>query len=142
MLRPFDEGIPNLEIALEYFDRSGQTDLAAQVREDLEDFRQRARAHIGARNRAQRGPWSAESLGDGHFRFTNTSSGTLAMITLYPIGAAQVKVEDGVDDDPHVVPASVAAGGSFIALVRGRGMRVTATAMPSMTNVSWDFTTG
>jgi len=141
MLRRFGDGIPNLEAALEYFDRSGQTDLAAQVREDLEDFRQHARARGGADHNVQQGPWSAEDLGGGRFRFKNMSGGKLAMIALSPIGATQVRVEDGIEDDPHTVPAPVDAGESFIALVRGQGMRVTATAVPSMTHVYWDFTT-
>ncbi len=59
------------------------------------------------------------------------------MITLSPHGATQVKVEDSVD--PHTVPAPVDAGDSFVALVRGRGMRITATAVPSVTYIYLDF---
>ena len=49
-LRLFADGIPNLEAALDYFERSGQTELAAQVRQDVQSYRQDA---------ASRRPWSA-----------------------------------------------------------------------------------
>ena len=127
-IRRFAEGIPNLEAALDYFERSGQTELAAQVREDLESYR------LGA---ATGRPWSAIPLGANRYRFTNTSGGRLAMIALMPFGATHVEVEDS--PEPHIVPAPVDAGGSFVAVVRGRGMRVTATALPSMTPTYSDF---
>jgi hypothetical protein len=50
-IRRFADGIPN---ALEYFDRSGQTELAAQVREDLQSYQQDA---------ASQRPWSVAPLG-------------------------------------------------------------------------------
>jgi tetratricopeptide (TPR) repeat protein len=127
-LRRFDEGIPNLEAALDYYERSGETALVAQIREDLQSYRQDA---------ASRGPWSAARLGEGRYRFTNTSGGRLAMITLAPFGATQVRVEDS--PEPYTVPAPIDAGDSFVAVVRGKGMRITATALPSMTHVYSNF---
>lgn len=53
----------------------------------------------------------------------------------------EVSVEGGVPDDPYIFPAPVDAGSSFIAVVRGDGVRVTATAVPSMQNMYWQFTT-
>lgn len=84
-------------------------------------------------------PWKAESIGSGKFRFTNVSGGKLGMIVLTPVDLTEVRVEDGVRDDPHVVPKPIDAGESFVAVVRGKGVRVTATAVPSMTNVYWDL---
>jgi hypothetical protein len=127
-IRRFAEGIPNLEAALDYFEKSGQTELAVQVREDLESYRLDAAAGR---------PWSATLLGANRYRFTNTSGGRLAMITLTPFGATQVEVEDS--PEPHTVPAPVDAGTSFVAVVRGRGVRITATAVPSMTHTYSDF---
>ena len=127
-LRRFADGIPNLEAALDYFERSGQTALAAQVREDLQSYRQDA---------APQDPWTTARLGENRYRFTNTSGVKLPQITLAPHGATQVKVEDS--PEPHTVPTSVDAGDSFVAVVRGRGMHITATAMPSMTYVYSDF---
>ena len=57
------------------------------------------------------GPWSAARLGGNRYRFTNTSGGRLAMITLAPYGATQVEVEDS--PEPHTVPAPVDAGDQF-----------------------------
>lgn len=57
------------------------------------------------------------------------------MVVLAPIEGSEVVVEDGVAADAHVVPAPVDAGGSFVAVVRGAGVRVTATAVPSMGHV-------
>jgi hypothetical protein len=127
-IRRFADGIPNLEAALDYFERSGQTELAAQVREDLQSYQQDA---------ASRRPWSAAPLGANRYRFTNTSGRRLAQITLAPFGATQVEVEDS--PEPHTVPAPIDAGDSFVAMVRGRGARITATAMPSMMYVYSDF---
>lgn len=127
-IRRFAEGIPNLEAALDYFEESGQSELAGQVREDLESYRLDA---AGER------PWSAIPLGANRYRFTNTSGGRLAMITLMPFGATQVEVEDS--PEPHTVPVPVDAGASFVAVVRGRGARITATAVPSMTHIYSDF---
>lgn len=59
------------------------------------------------------------------------------MITMTPFGATHVKVEHS--PEPHVVPAPVDAGASFVAVVRGRGARITATAVPSMTHICLDF---
>ena len=84
-------------------------------------------------------PWKSEALGSGRFRFTNTSGGKLAMVVLSPVSGAEVRVEDGVAEDPHVVPVPVDAGGSFVAVVRGAGVRITATAPPSMQNVYWEL---
>jgi hypothetical protein len=109
-------------------ERSGQTALAAQVREDLQSYRQDA---------APQGPWTAARLGENRYRFTNTSGVRFAQITLAPYGAAQVKIEDS--PEPHTIPAPIDAGDSFVAVVRGRGMRITATALPSMTYVYSDF---
>lgn len=127
-IRNFAEGIPNLEAALDYFERSGQTELAGQVREDLESYRVDAAAGRS---------WSAIPLGANRYRFTNTSSGRLAMVTLMPFGATHVEVEDS--PEPHTVPAPVDAGASFIAVVLGSGVRITATAVPSMTHTYSDF---
>ena len=52
-IRRFAEGMPNLEAALDYFEKSGQTELAVQVREDLESYRLDAAAGR---------PWSATLL--------------------------------------------------------------------------------
>lgn len=76
--------------------------------------------------------WRTESLGAGRFRFTNVSTGRLAMIVLAPIEGAEVVVEDGVAEDPWVVPSPVDTGASFVAVVRGAGVGITATAVPSM----------
>lgn len=127
-IRRFAEGIPNLEAALDYFERSGQSELAGQVREDLESYRLDAVA---------RRPWSAIPLGANRYRFTNASGGRLAMIALTPFGATHVEVEDS--PEPHVVPAPVDAGASFVAVVRGSGVRITATSVPSMTHTYSDF---
>lgn len=43
-IRRFAEGIPKLAAALDYFERSGQTELAGQVREDIEHYRRDAAA--------------------------------------------------------------------------------------------------
>ncbi|MBY0287497.1 MAG: tetratricopeptide repeat protein [Mycobacteriaceae bacterium] len=121
-LRRFADGIPNLRAALEYFEKTDQTCLAAEVRADIESYLQEA---------PSQGPWAAASLGNNRYRFTNTSGGRLAMIVLTPAGATQAKVIDGVDSDPHVVPAPIQAGDSFDATVRGPGVRIMATAVPS-----------
>lgn len=84
-------------------------------------------------------PWTAEPIGSDRFRFTNVSGGRLAMIVLSPIGNAEVEVEDGVESEPHVVPASIDSGGSFVAVVRGAGTRITATEVPSMTHRYWEL---
>jgi tetratricopeptide (TPR) repeat protein len=138
MLGQVQEGTANLRTALEYFEQTGQDDLAAQVREDIESYGRLAaqQARQGAQTRA---PWTAEPLGSDRFRFTNTSGLRLAMVVLTPANGTAVRVEDGVADDPHVVPVPVNAGSNFIALVRGRGLRITATAVPSTRNVYWDF---
>jgi tetratricopeptide (TPR) repeat protein len=127
-IRRFAEGIPSLEAALDYFERSGQTELAAQVREDLESYRLDAAAGR---------PWSAIPLGANRYRFTNASGGRLAMITLTPFGATHVEVEDS--PEPHTVPTPVDVGASFVAVVRGKGVRITATVVPSMTHTYSDF---
>ncbi|WP_273735410.1 tetratricopeptide repeat protein [Mycolicibacterium septicum] len=129
-IRRFAEGIPNLEAAVDYFEQSGQSELAGQVRQDLHSYRLEAAAG--------RRPWSAIPLGANRYRFTNTSDERLAMITVTPFGATQVEVEDS--PGPHVVPKPVDAGASFIAVVRGRGVRITATAVPSMVHIYLDFT--
>lgn len=59
------------------------------------------------------------------------------MITLTPFGATDVEVEGS--PEPHIVPAPVDAGASFVAVVRGNGVRITATAVPSMTHTYSDF---
>jgi hypothetical protein len=41
--------------------------------------------------------------------------------------------------NPHIVTAPVDAGASFVAVVRGSGVRITATAAPSMTHTYSDF---
>lgn len=84
-------------------------------------------------------PWSAEALGEDKFRFTNTSGETLAMIVLAPRGGATVKVIDGTPLDPHTVPAPVKAGDNFVALVRGAGVRITATFPTNMQHTYWEF---
>jgi hypothetical protein len=88
---------------------------------------------------SQADPWKAEALGSGKFRLTNVSGAKLVMITLTPDGATNVEVEGYVAGDPHAVPKPIDAGESFIAAVRGKGVRVTATSPPSMTHVYWDF---
>ena len=127
-IRRFAEGIPNLEAALDYFERSGQTVLAGQVREDVESYRLDAAAGR---------PWSAIPLGANRYRFTNASGGRLAMITLTPFGATHAEVEGS--PEPHTVPTPVDAGASFVAVVRGEGVRITATELPSMTHTYSDF---
>ena len=127
-IRRFAEGIPNLEAALDYFEKSDQTELASQVRDDLESYRVDAAAGR---------PWSAVPLGANRYRFTNASGGRLAMIALRPFGATHVEVEGS--PEPHIVPGPVDAGASFVAVVRGRGVRITATAVPSMTHTYSDF---
>ncbi|WP_418005171.1 hypothetical protein ACNO8X_10160 [Mycobacterium sp. PDNC021] len=84
-------------------------------------------------------PWTAEHIGSGRFRFTNVSGGRLAMIILSPIGDAEVEVEEGVESEPHIVPAPIDNGGSFVAVLRGAGVRVTATELPSMTDRYWEL---
>lgn len=130
-IRRFTEGIPNLEAALDYFERSGQTELADQVREDLDSYRIDA---AGER------PWSAVPLGSDRYRFTNASGGRLAMIALTPLGATQVEVEGS--PEPHTLSAPIDAGASFIAMVCGKGVRITATALSSMTHTYTDFVPG
>jgi len=127
-IRRFAEGIPNLEAALDYFERSGQTELAAQVREDVESYRLDAVAG---------GPWSAILLGANRYRFTNASGGRLARITLTPFGETYAEVEDS--PELHTVPLPVDAGASFVAVVRGSGVRITATAVSSMAHTYSDF---
>lgn len=127
-IRRFAEGIPYLQAALDYFERSGQTNLAGQVREDVESYRLHAAAGR---------PWSMNPLGANRYRFTNASGGRLAMIALTPFGATQIEVEDS--PEPHTVPAPVEAGASFVAVVRGSGVRITATAVPSMRDIYSDF---
>jgi hypothetical protein len=126
-LRWFAEGILNLAAALDYFERSGQTALAAQVREDLQSYRQDA---------APQDPWTTARLGENRYRFTNTSGRGLAQITPSPLGATHVQVEESPDS--YTVPAPVDAGDTFVAVVRGRGLRVNATALPSLTYMYWD----
>ena len=77
-------------------------------------------------------PWTIEQLGAGRFRFTNATSGKLAMIGLSPIDDAEVAVEGCIADDPWTVPSPVDAGAAFVAVVRGAGARITATSVPSM----------
>lgn len=84
-------------------------------------------------------PWKAEPLGEGRFRFTNMSGRKLAMITLSPVQGAEVRVEDGTPLDELAVPHPVNSGASFTAVVRGAGVRVTATAVPAMEPVYWEL---
>lgn len=42
LLGRYTQGFRNLEIAIDYFERSGQDDLAMQVRDDLERYRRQA----------------------------------------------------------------------------------------------------
>ena len=56
--------------------------------------------------------------------------------TLSPLGATHVQVEESPDS--YTVPAPVDAGDTFVAVVRGRGLRVNATALPSLTYMYWD----
>lgn len=86
-------------------------------------------------------PWKAEQLGSGRFRFTNVSGGKLVAVVLAPSAdGTEVVVEDGVSDDPWVVPAPVDAGESFIAVVRGAGVRITAsTPPPRMNHLYWEM---
>lgn len=83
--------------------------------------------------------WDVEQLGAGRFRFTNVSGGRLAMITLTPHDATEVAVEDGAPGDAWVVPSPVGPGEAFTAVVRGAGVRITATAVPSMQPVYQDL---
>jgi hypothetical protein len=61
------------------------------------------------------------------------------MVVLSPFDGTEVVVNNGVSEDPHAVPRPVEAGASFEAVIRGAGVRVTATAPPEMTDVYWDF---
>lgn len=128
-IRRFDEGIPNIEAALDYFETSGQAELAGQVRADLESYRLEAAAGR---------PWSATPLGANRYRFTNVSDRRLAMIVLSPFDATHVEVE--TSPDPRTVPVPVDPGASFVAVVRGTGVRITATAVPGMAHIYTDFT--
>lgn len=59
------------------------------------------------------------------------------MITLTPFGATHAEVEGS--PEPHTVPTPVDAGASFVAVVRGEGVRITVTELPSMTHTYSDF---
>ena len=83
--------------------------------------------------------WDVEQLGSGRFRFTNVSGTRLAMIALTPQDGAEVAVEDGAPGDAWVVPSPVGPRESFTAVVRGAGVRITATAVPSMQSVYQDL---
>ncbi|MCV7418821.1 hypothetical protein [Mycolicibacterium litorale] len=68
------------------------------------------------------------------------SDGKLAMITLSPFGSTEAQViTGGAKEDPHVVKSPIEPGDFFVAIVRGEGVRVTATAVPSMTPVYFDL---
>ena len=84
-------------------------------------------------------PWSAEAVGGGRYRFTNTFGGKLVMITLQPVGTTEVSVEGHILDDPHAVPAPVDAGDSFVATVRGPGVQITATDPSTMRHYHWSL---
>jgi tetratricopeptide (TPR) repeat protein len=124
-IRQFAEGIPNIEAALQYFEGSGETVLAARIGENLQTYRQEATT--------QR-PWSAAELANYRYRFTNISGGRLVAVTIDPYGATVIEVEGS--PDPHVVPAPIGDGGSFVAVIRGTGGIIRATRVPSMTNVT------
>jgi hypothetical protein len=89
------------------------------------------------RKLATQEPWNAEPLGANRFRFTNTSGDTLAMILLTPIMAATVSVENGEDIATHVLRDPIFPGASFVAVVCGPGVHVTATAIPARRPVYW-----
>lgn len=86
-------------------------------------------------------PWKAEPLGSGRFQFTNVSGGKLVAVTLSPSSSGdEVVVEDGVAEDRWVVPNPVDAGASFVAVVRGSGVRITAsTPPPAMRHLYWEM---
>lgn len=127
-IRQYAEGIPNIEIALRYFASSGQTDLADRVTENLQTYRREA---------AGQRPWAGAILANDRYRFTNISGGRLAQITVDPCGDTTIEVEGSVD--PHTVPAPLDDGESFVATIRGEGVRITATRIPSGIDVtlSW-----
>lgn len=83
-------------------------------------------------------PWSAEHIGGGKFRFSNTSGRKLVAVTLTPTDGAKARVIDGVPDDPWVVPRPVEAGSHFEAFVEG-AVRVTATIPETFGSVYWDY---
>ncbi len=127
-IRQYAEGIPNIEAALQYFEGSGETELAAKVRENLRTYREEAR---GQRS------WGGAILANNRYRFTNISGGRLTQITVDPCGSTVIEVEGS--PDPHAVPAPLEDGGSFVAVIRGEGVRITARNTRSTTPVtqSW-----
>lgn len=128
-IRRYAEGIPNIAAALQYLEGPGQSELASDVRQNLQSYRQEA---------AGQRPWTAAVLANSRYRFTNISGGRLAQITVDPIGATAVEVEDS--PDPHVVAVPLDDGDSFVAVMRGgAGVRVTATKMPSLVSVTMNF---
>jgi hypothetical protein len=128
-IRRYAEGIPNIAAALQYLEGPGQSILADDVRQNLQSYRQEA---------AGQRPWAAAVLANSRYRFTNISGGRLAQITVDPIGATVVEVEDS--PDPHVVAVPLDDGDSFVAIMRGgAGVRVTATKMPSLAPVIMGF---
>jgi tetratricopeptide (TPR) repeat protein len=124
-IRQYTGGIPNIEAALQYFEGSGQATLAGDVSENLRTYRLEA---TGQR------PWAGAVLANNRYRFTNISGGRLAQITVDPYGSTVIEVEGS--PDPHVVAAPLDDGGSFVAVIRGGGVRITASSMPSMTPVT------
>ncbi len=129
-IRRYAEGIPNIAAALQYLEGPGQSNLADDVRQNLQSYRQEA---VGQR------PWSAAVLANSRYRFTNIAGGRLAQIAVDPIGATAVEVEGS--PDPHVVAVPLDDGDSFVAVMRGgAGVRVTAIKMPSSSPVTMGFT--
>jgi tetratricopeptide (TPR) repeat protein len=128
-IRRYAEGVPNIAAALQYLEGPGQSILADDVRQNLQTYRQEA---------AGQRPWAAAILANSRYRFTNISGGRLTQITVDPIGATVVEVEDSLD--PHVVAVPLDDGDSFVAVMRGgAGVRVTATKMPSLAPVIMGF---
>lgn len=82
--------------------------------------------------------WDARHLADDRYEFVNVSGSRLAMITLSPIGGSFVAVE-GSQIDPHAVESAVDAGASFVASVRGAGVRIMATDVARGTHTPWEF---
>lgn len=60
-IRLYAEGIPNIAAALQYFEGPAQSNLADDVRQNLQSCRQEA---------ARQRPWAAAVLANGRYRFT------------------------------------------------------------------------
>ncbi|MDV8006781.1 hypothetical protein [Rhodococcus sp. IEGM 1318] len=83
--------------------------------------------------------WTAEKLEDApdKYRITNSYGSRLVMVAIAPNPGALARVV-GAKIDAHTLDSPVDAGAHFDVIIKGGGIRVTATD-PGVKHVYWDF---